>query len=164
MNGRVFGIKKSTLLNLSAIFIFVAFVIYLFLSIFLWKNAELWFFGFCLFVGSYEIVKSMLFKFDSCVYIGSLLLFIGIFGFIFSHNVAYAPYFISLAFILASLVTCLLCGHRFHLIVAFSIFFVGFYCLLYTINLITLTILLAFVLPFLLLFILEIIWICFHKK
>ncbi len=166
MTGRIFGIKKSTLLHFFAMTAFLAFVTYVFLSIFLWKNPHLWFFGFCLFVGGFEIVKSVLFKFDSCVYIGTLLLGVGISGFVFTftNTTAYAPYYIALAFIVASLVTNLICGQKFHLIIAFSITFVTLYCFLHTINLITIQILLAFILPFLLLLITEMLWICFHKK
>lgn len=166
MEGRLFGIKKSLLLSLLAMANFLAFLSYIFVSIFYLKSPVFWFFAFCIFVGVFELCKSMLFKYDSCLYLGSLLLFIGIFGFVFSYTnaTAYAPFYICLAFVLASVCTYMFTEHNFHLIIAFSILFVQAYCLLYVKNLITLPILFAFLVPFLLLLILEILLACFHKK
>ncbi len=164
--GRIFGIKKSTILRAFCLLFLLAFVTYVFLSVFLLKNNVLWFFAFCIFVGVVQLVKSFLFRFDSALYLGTLLSMIGIFGhvFVLTNTFAYAPYFIALSFIAASIVTYILCHQKFQLIVAFSIFFVTIYFLLWTKNLITTSNLIAFVLPFLLLLLLEIVLICFHKK
>ena len=166
MTGRICGIKKSLLLRAFAILAVLSFVAYVFLSIFWLKDATLWFFGFCLFVGSFELVKSFLFRFDSCIYIGTLLVCIGIFGYVFSFNgtAAFAGFYVSLAFMLASVVTYFFTGQKFHLVLMFSILFVSLYCLLYVKNLISAPVLVAFLLSFLLLLILEIMFLCFHKK
>lgn len=165
-NGRVFGIKKSLILKGSALLYFWGFLAYLFVSIFVLKNPELWFFGFCIFIGAYELCKSMLFRFDSSLYLGTLLSSIGTVGFIFHYTNTsnFAFFYISMAFMLASIITFLFSGQKFHLIIVFSLFFVTLYSLLYVKNLITSSILIAFLMPFLLLLILEIILLCFHKK
>ncbi len=166
MNGRFLGIKKSFILKAFAMLAFLSFVAYIFISIFWVKNPTLWFFGFCLFLGGFELVKSMLFKFDSSFYLGSLLVSIGILGFVFHHTdtASYAPFYIAIAFVIASVATFFFCGQKFHLIVAFSIVFVSLYFFLFSKNLISTPILIAFVVPFLVLLILEILMICFHKK
>lgn len=165
-NGRFLRIKKSTLLRSALLLFFFSFLTYIFVSIFVIRNSSLWFFGFCIFIGLFELVKSFLFRFDSSFYFGSLLLLVGIFGhiFILTNLTVYSPFFITLAFLLASISTFIFCGQKFHLIIAFSIFFVSIYTLLLTKNIINVSVFLAFVLPFLLLLIIEVIWTCFLKK
>ncbi len=157
MNGRVLGVKKSIILRTSALLFSWAFFVFIFISIFVLKNPALWFFGFCLFLGVFEIVKSLLFRLDSSLYFGSLLTNIGIVGFVFfyTNTTFYAGYYVCLAFIVASVVTCIVCRQPLHLVLAFSIFFVGIYSLLLTKNFISTPIFIAFVVPFLLLLILE---------
>lgn len=165
-SGRFFGIKKTTLLKIFAMLAFFAFVAYIFLCIFWLKDPMIWFFGFCIFLGGFEIIKSFLFRFDSSLYFGSLLSSIGVLGFVFisTGTSSYAGYYIALAFILASLVTYVFSGQKFHLIVAFSTFFVSLYSLLLTKNLITTSNFVAIVVPFLVLLISEMIIICFFRK
>ena len=148
-NGKFLGIKKTYILRTIAIACFLGFLSFVFISIFLFKSPTLWFYAFCVFVGLFELLKAFLFKFDSSVYLGTLLL---------------SAFYIAISFILASIFTFIFCGQRFHLIIAFSIFFVSIYAILYVINLINLPILIAFLVPFLLLLIVEILWLCFHKK
>ena len=159
MNGRFWGIKKSFLLKAHAVLSFLLFVAFVFLSIYLFKKPTLWFYSFSLFLGDFEIFKSILFKLDSAFYLGVLLLGIGISGFVFlyTNTMFFAPFYISLAFIMASLMTAVVCGQRFHLTIAFSLIFVTLYAFLWTKNLITLPIFIAFITPFLILLILEII-------
>ena len=166
MTGRFLGIKKSTILKASALFFFWAFLAFLFVSIFYLKSPEIWFFGFCLFVGSFELVKSFLFRFDTSLYLGLLLFSIGVFGFVFTYTNTsqYAGFYVALAFIFASTLTYFFTGQRFHLIFAFSTIFVSLYSLLYVKNLISSSILIAFLVPFLLLLIVEMVCICFLKK
>ncbi len=165
-NGKFLGIKKTYILRTIAIACFLGFLSFVFISIFLFKSPTLWFYAFCVFVGLFELLKAFLFKFDSSVYLGTLLLCIGISGFIFTYTNTepYSAFYIAISFILASIFTFIFCGQRFHLIIAFSIFFVSIYAILYVINLINLPILIAFLVPFLLLLIVEILWLCFHKK
>ncbi len=149
-----------------AILCFLGFLSFVFVSIFVLKSPSLWFYAFCVFIGGFELFKAVLFRFDSCVYLGTLLVSIGVFGFIFTgtHTEVYAGFFVALAFILASIFTFVFCGQRFHLILAYSIFFVSLYTLLLIKNLINTPILIAFLVPFLVLLIVEILWLCFHKK
>lgn len=165
-SGRFLGIKKTTLLKAFALLAFLAFVAYVFLCIFWLKDPMIWFFGFCVFLGGFEIVKSFLFRFDSSLYFGSLLCSIGVLGFIFisTGTSAYAGYYVALAFILASLVTYAFSGQKFHLIVAFSTFFVSLYALLLTKNFISPSNFVAIVVPFLVLLISEMIIICFFRR
>ena len=153
MNGRVFRIKKSILLKSFAVICFVLFLVLTFLSFSTFKIPDLWFFSFCLMIGSFEIFKSFLFNFDSSFYLGTLTFFIGISGFVFwlTHTTFYAPFYICFAFVFSSLLTFFVCGQRFHLIIAYSITFVTIFAFLLTKNLITMPIFIAFVLPFLVL-------------
>lgn len=166
MTGRIFGIKKSLILKLSVLMFLWAFIAFVCVSIFYLKSPEIWFYGFCLFLGSFELVKSFLFKFDSSLYLGSLLCFIGTFCFVFTYTetAKYSYLFIALAFLCASIFTFIFTGQRFHLIIAFSIIFVTIYTLLYVKSLISGSILIAFLTPFLLSLILGTVFVCFHKK
>ncbi len=166
MEGRFLRVKKTTLLKIFAGLAFLGFLAFIFISIFFFKTPSLWFFGFCLLLGCFEIIKSTLFKLDSALYLGTLLVGIGSLGlfFHFTNTAQYAPFYIALAFIIASLITFLFCGQKFHLIIVFSIIFVSLYCFLYVKNLINIPILIAFTLPFLLLLITEMLIVCFHKK
>lgn len=160
MNGRLFGIKKSTLLKLFALVFFVMFVVFAFLAFYVFKIPDLWFYSFCLFLGLFQILKSKFFKYDSSFYLGTLLTGIGIAGFVFlfTKTVEFALFYILSAFILASVLTFVFCGQRFHLIIAYSINFVGLFGFLLTKNLITIPIFIAFVVPFLVLLIVELIF------
>ncbi len=164
--GRVFGLKKSILLKCFFSLFCLGFFSYIFVCIFHFHMPELWFYGFCLFLGAFQILKSVLFKLDSSLYLGSLLCGIGTVGHVytFTSTASYAAFYIALAFILASISAFVFCGQRFHLLLAFSIFFVSLYALLYVKNLINVYILIAFLVPFLLLLFLEIVFACFHKK
>ena len=159
MYGRILGIKKTLFLRGFAVFATLCFVALCLLSVYVFKIPDLWFYGFCLCLGSFEILKSMLFKLDSSFYLGTLVEGIGVVGFIFCflHTPHLAPFYILLAFISASLLTSLFCGQRFHLIIAFSLSFVGLYAYLLTKSFITPPIFIAFVTAFLVLFILEIL-------
>lgn len=165
-SGRLFGVKKSTILRSFTLLFFLFFVGHIFFCVFSLKKPDLWFYGFCFFVGAFQLLKGFLFKIDSCIYLGTLLFGIGAAGHIFllTNTAFYAPYFLSAAFVVASIVTFIVCGQRFHLVVAFSTFYVALYAFLLTKNLINLSILIAFVAPFLLLLLLEILILCFHKK
>lgn len=153
MLGRVNGVKKTFLLRFFAIFFSLAFVSLATLSFFVFKIPDLWFFSFCICLGLYEIIKSTFFKLDSAFYLGNLLFFIGLSGFIFlfTKTSIFSSVFILSSFTFASLLTFLCCGQRFHLIIAFSTTFIGFYSYLLIKNLITPVIFIAFIVAFLLL-------------
>ncbi len=160
MNGNFLGIKKTLILKVSALLFSWAFLAFLFICIFLLKNPILWFFGFCLFLGTFEIIKSLMFKLDSSLYIGTLTTSIGTAGFIFiyTNTSNFAGYYIALCFIIASIITYIFCKQKFHLIITFCILYFSIYSILLTKNLISTPIFIAFIIPFLLLLILEILF------
>lgn len=160
MTGRIFRIKKSTIMKAFALLFFLCFLGFIFLSYFVFKKPDLWFYSFCLFLGLFQILKSKLFKYDSSFYLGTLLNGIGISGFvyIFTNTIDFAVFYILLSFVLASVLTYIFCGQRFHLIIAYSLSFAGLYGFLFTKNLITLPVFIAFLTPFLVLLIVEVIF------
>ncbi len=160
MKGRVFGIKKSLLLKITAIFLFLCFDITTFFAFYSLKIPDLWFYNFCICLGLFQIVKSFFFKLDSALYIGFLLLFVGIAGYLFwfSEFRQYAPFFISSSFILASIFTFVFTGQNFHLIFAYSLIFVTIFALLLAKNFITLPIFIAFISLFLVSLVVEILY------
>ena len=160
MQGRWFKIKKTILLRLLAGFLLIVFITLTTISIVVFKIPDLWFFSFCLCVGVLELLESFMFHFDSAFYFGSLLSLIGAFGYVFAFLSlrSYAVFFVSLAFVLASLFTALRYGQKFHLIIAYSITFPTIYGFLFAKNLITLPIFIAFSGGYLLLLILDIIF------
>lgn len=160
MKGRVFGIKKSLLLKITAIFLFLCFAVATFFAFYSLKIPDLWFYNFCISLGLFQIVKGFFFKLDSALYIGFLLLFIGLAGYLFwfTETRNYAPFFISLAFILASIFTFIFTGQNFHLIFAYSLIFVTIFALLLIKNFITLPIFIAFISLFLVLLVVEIFY------
>lgn len=153
MNGRIFGIKKTLIQRITNICLCLCFAILLMLSLFVIKKYDLWFFSFCLCVGISQIVKSFFFSIDSSLYLGSLLIFIGVSGFCFNLlNTNVSPvFYICGSFVLASVATFIICKQKFHLIIAYSITFVTIFASLLVENLITTPIFIAFVVPFLVL-------------
>lgn len=159
MNSKIFFLKKSIFLVLVAIFAVTLFFVLNCLIIHFYKIYDIWFYNFCLFLGLYEVVRSWLFRLDNALYLGSLLTYIGIFGYIFwfSNTVEYAIFYISMAFILSSLNLVVFFKQNFHLILSFIISYVTLFGILTKISLITPSIFIAFVVPFLLLLILELL-------
>lgn len=165
MIGRLFRIKKSIILRWLAVLFSLIFATLVYLSISVFQKPELWFFSFCLCLGLFEIAKSFMFNLDSAFYFGILMTFLGIAGyvFIFTDTAYYVSVFILSAISLASLFTYSVTNQKFHLIIAFSLFFVDIYTFLYLKNLITLPIFIAFIVGFLLLLIVAIILSFFRR-
>lgn len=159
MQGRWLKIKKTWLLRAVACLLFLIFVGLVFMTAYVFKIADLWFFSFCICIGLLELVESIMFHFDSAFYFGSLLSLIGTSGFVFLFLSLqkFAIFFIAIAFALASAFTAVVYKQQFHLIIAFSIIFPTIYGYLFVKNLITLPIFIAFSVAFLLLLILGII-------
>ncbi len=159
MQGRIFGIKKTYYIRATALICFSLFVTLCVLSATIFSKIDLWFFGFCISIGLFEMTKSLLFHLDSSFYLGSLTFLIGVSGFIFllTSTSQFAFFYISLAFTLASILTFFVFKQKFHLILSYSTIFVSLYCFLFAKNLITTPILIAFLCSFLILFILEVI-------
>ena len=151
MKGRVMGFKKTWFLRSIALccaLLFVGLTCFAFLKL---KIPNLWFYSFCLGVGIYELSKGLLFRFDSALYFGLLMTNIGASGYIFylCNLREYAVFFIAISFIIASILTFVLCQQRFHLILAYSITFLSLYGFLFAKKLISTPILIAFILLFL---------------
>lgn len=146
MKGRVFNIKKTTILKLS--FVFNAFMS-LGLSVFsLSLNGanDDYFFIVCVFLGVHIILKAILFKLDSSCYFGVALFCLGIFYF-YSENLLLQPcypVFLVLAFATASFVVHCCFDRPIHLNVAISLFFASIFTFLFIIKWISLAVFLAF--------------------
>ena len=147
MRGRIFTIKKTTILRLSFILNTLFFIISTLLSFLVIKNYDLWFFTFCIFVGLHLIVRSFLFRLDSSCYFGSLLLLIGAFYIycLLFDILSFYTVFLTVAFSLASYLTAYFCNQNFHYYLSFSLFFVSIGLMLYLINLISIWIFLAII-------------------
>jgi len=159
MRSRIFGIKKSILLWISAITLFLLFVASTTLTLYFLKIPDLWFYNFCFCIGIYQTIKSKFFNLDSSFYLGCNLANISAAGFIFwlTDTISFAPAYILLSFALASLLTLCVSGQKFHLVIFFSLIFVTLYTYLLIKKLITLPIFIAFTIGFLVLLILELI-------
>lgn len=153
MTGYFCGIKKTYALRILFFLLLAFFVVMTTLSFTTLSRPALFFYSFCLSVGLYQVAKGLLFKLDSSFYLGSLLNFVGVFGFYFylTNQTQLLVLYISSAFLFASIVTFLFFLQIFHLIVSYSIFFVNIFGLLLAKNLITLSIFIAFIVPFLIL-------------
>ena len=156
MRGRILGVKKTYILRFLIVALFLLFTIFVFLNIFVIPYRTLWFYAFSFLLGIYEVSKSRLFKLDSGFYLGSLLIFIGISGFVFTltKTDSYWCLYLLADFFIASFLTFLVCGQYFHLIFDFSLLFIIIFTSFYTFSLITLPIFIAFLVAFLVLFIL----------
>ena len=147
MNGRLFKIKKTTLLRLSFIINMLFFITSTILSLTVFKLPDLWFFSFCLFIGIHLIIKGGLFYLDSACYFGFTLFFCGLFYIQnIILNILYVyPAFVILSFAIASLFTFYLFKESYHFFLALSLLFVSIATLVYIINLISIWIFLAII-------------------
>ena len=160
MKGRVLTAKKSIVLYVFAAIMLFSFVVLSTLSFVVFKRPKLWFFSFCLCFGLYELLRSILLSIDNSLYLGSLLVGIGIAGFVidFADLQRYAPILIAMAFAIASFLVFVFYRQSFHLVLSFSLIFVTIYAYLLTKNLITFGIFIAFVSSFLVILILTAIF------
>lgn len=153
MKGRLFTIKKTTLLRLSFIINILLFITSSLIDFLVIKNYNLWFFVFCIFIGLHLLIRSFLFKFDSSCYFGFLLLFVG--GFylycLLLKLVEFYPVFLIISFSLASYFTAFIYKQNFQYYLSFSLIFVALGLVLYLINLISILIFVAIILAVVLL-------------
>ena len=147
MKSRFLGIKKSTWLKVSLFFNMFLFVLSSTLFLLFLEDKNLWFYSFCLFTGLYLISKSMLFKFDSACYFGTLLTAIGFSYFYLSiiGMLKFFPVFLLISFAIASLSTYIFFFQSFHIFLAFSLLFSAVGSFLLILNLITIWIFVAFI-------------------
>lgn len=155
MRGRVFGIKKTTILTTSFFCNLTVCIFFILFSIFFWKNYFLWFFIFCFFAGLHSIVKSMLFRLDSACYLGFLLCFLGIVGFVaYFINLPFKYFYFMLGAGMASLVTSIFTKQKFHIFLGVLLIVSGLLSFLYCINVLNLAVFLSIYLLFLFIFVL----------
>ena len=160
MRGRIGNIKKSKILNVTLISFLILFIAFIPINIIVLNEYKtLWFYAFSTLVGLYEIIKSRFFKLDSAFYFGAVIFLIGISGFIFTftNTFEFLNVYLLSDFALASLLSFMVCGQKFHLIILYSLFFFLIFQILYKINLITYTISIAISMSFLLLLIVIIV-------
>lgn len=145
MRGRIFKIKKTTLLKLSFCINLLFYIIFTILSFICINIPNLWFFGFCFFIGVYLIIRSILFALDSSCYFGILLLCIGLFNYYSSlfDIINFGVVFVVLSFSIASLFTYYFFNQTFHLFLSISIYFVALDVFVFILNLISIWIFLA---------------------
>lgn len=158
MRGRIFGIKKTTILKCSFILFWILSFAGIALSIWLFHDEKLWFFFFTLFQGLYLALKGSFFNLDSALYFGLSLVFVGISGIIvtFVQDVqpfAFSFYFFSFA--LASFFIGIKFKQKYQIILAFLLFFVTADIILFKLKVFPLPIFLAIIGGVVLLFILE---------
>ena len=154
MRGRIYGIKKSKILGVTLLLFLIIYLVFIGLNVIFFKEyCTLWFYVFCLLVGLFEILKGRFFKLDSAFYLGAGLLLTGVSGgvSILSATEVFLPIYILLAWVVASVLSYTICGQRFHLVIAYSLFFVLIFQLLQKLNLISFSISIAICLSFLLL-------------
>lgn len=147
MQGSVLSVKKSTWLLVSIIINTILFILGSIISVFVYNQYDAWFFLFCIFVGFHLLLKSIFFKFDSCCYFGSLLVFVGIFYFyLLVLNLSWLyPVFIVLSFSVASFLTAYFFYQPFQYILALSLFFVTIGLIFFLIKAISIWIFLAII-------------------
>lgn len=164
MRGRILGIKKTSILACSFFVAFILFATATTLSVVLLKNYYLWFYFFVFFLGGHILVKSALFKLDSCCYAGFLLIFVGISGFValLTPLTDFLSFMFFLSASLASIITFIFFKQRFQLSIAILLFFVTILVLLSEFKLIPFWISLAFLAVGVLIFILK--YLVFFKR
>ena len=155
MEGRIFGIKKSYILTAFFAISVALFVSLSLLSIFVYKLDFMWFFIFCLCTGGYQLLKGVLFKFDSAFFFGVLLLFIGgsgVYAFFMKQSYFQSVYYI-LSFSSASYFTYAFFDQKFHLYLSILLYFATILWFLTKIKIISVLIFVAILLSSVLIFI-----------
>ena len=145
MNGRIFTIKKTTLLRLSFILCSLFYLISTVLFIVFEKINDAWFFNFVFFIGLFLIIKSILFKQDSSCYFGFILFLIGFFFYLaYYFRIGYLySVFIILAFSISSFNTYVFFNQPFQFYISLSLFFAATLTFIFIINVISIEIFLA---------------------
>jgi len=127
MEGRILTVKKSTWLIVSLVFNFLLFLGMSIVSFIYTKNINSAFFFFCIATGIHQIIKSILFKFDSSCFLGTMLFLIGLFYFfadMFDIFWLY-PVFIVVSIVFSSMTVGIYFDQPFQIFLSFSLYFVG---------------------------------------
>lgn len=139
MKGRIFHVKKTTIITLSFVISLCAIIgLGLFSGIKL-KHFNAWFFIFCLFVGLHFLLRANLIRVDSNCYLGWTMFLVGAMYFYSKHFEVFElyPAFIVMSFAFGSLFTYFQYKQPFQLTLFFSLIFVTFALTFYILNLIS---------------------------
>ena len=153
MQGRIFGIKKSTWLKISGGINLSLLVFFILFSIFFIKNYYLWFFFLCIFTGLHSLIKSFLFKLDSACYFGFLLFLIGVAGFFaYYFNLDFKYFYFLSAVGVASILTFFFTHQKFQFFFGLLMVISSVLAFMYSNEVLNLAIFLAIYLSFLFIF------------
>lgn len=167
VRGRVFGVKKSTILLVSCLCNLLFCLTFVLLSIFLWQNYFLWFFIFCFFAGLHSLIKSLLFRLDSACYFGFLLIGVGVAGILsYSFSWPFKFFYFMLGSGAASLLTYLFTKQKFHIFLGILLLASGVISYLFCIKVLNLALFLTIFLIFLFIFasVCAILFVRYYKK
>lgn len=166
MRGRIFHIKKTTILSVSFWLAILLSITAIVLSMVLFQNFNIWFYFFSLFCGIYLSIKSALFGLDSSCYFGSLLTLVGAFGILIDilHLFEIQSVYFLLSFSFASFTTYCFYSQKFQLYIAIALFFVTTAWFLCKINLLSIWIFIAIVVACMLSFIVRYLVQCYRCK
>lgn len=145
MQGRIFSIKKTTILRSSFIISFLLYVTSLIMSFTIFHIDNYWFFSFCFFIGLHLIVKNMLFAHDSSCFFGVILSLTGGFYFWCFYWGVLQLYlvFVLLSFSFGSFATFVFFKQPFQLLMSLSLFFASIITFIFILNIISSPIFLA---------------------
>lgn len=148
MRGRIFSVKKTTLLALSfavCLWSFVAISLVLVLDK---RRYDDCFFVFCTFVGLHFMFRAFLMKIDSTCYLGVTIFLVGVLYFYaqYMQILSLYPALILLAFAFGSYFTYVRYHQPFQFTMFLSLIFATFSLAFYILNVISLYIFLAFLL------------------
>ena len=153
MQGRIFGVKKSTLLKISGWVNLGLIIFFVIFSLIYIKNEFLWFFFFCFFVGVHSLFKSALFRLDSSCYLGFLLILTGISGFFcYFFDLEFKFLYFLSALGITSISTFLFTHQKYQLFIGLIIVIETSLAFLFCFNILNLTIFLVTSLSFLFIF------------
>lgn len=132
MQGRIFGIKKSSIIKFAVALSTILFIFSTIFFIFFSKYKDLWFYSFCIEIGFCVFLKGILLRIESLNYFGTFLSAIGVF-YIYSFFLKIETFyivFIFFALAFSSFMTFCSFKRKLHiksfvffLIVSFLIFF-----------------------------------------
>ena len=142
--GRIDNIKKTIILKISAITNLVFALTFMLLSLFYFKNYDVIFPIFLLFLGEHLMVKSLLFHSDSSCFAGVILFLFGVFEILdLKNNFSFKPVFYLLIFSLTSGIVGVVFKQLFQMFFALLIAFEGLFLFIYLAKLSNLTIFLV---------------------
>ena len=147
MRGRFLSIKKTTILRLSFVLCMIFYATLTIFSITTKRIENAWFYYFCISVGIFLIIKSLLFRLDSSCFFGCILLFVGVFYFlVFFENIEFLfSVFVLFAFSISSFNTYVFFNQPFQFYISLSLFFASVLTFIFILGIISLGFFLALI-------------------